>query len=173
MIDNFDNVRNAFYINRKGKRERQVISLDGFYINALASINVSKQDVPQWVQAQVDDWTAFDSQLPITRQVKYLIMREVVNGLSGSDDVFYPAMTSESPNTDTKPLGSIAVYGDDALNTDIAGLLKCGVGNRSKISNAKKPAKLALGLSIKRGVKMTPDKNKAIIEWLKVNVKTL
>jgi len=89
QMNDFDNVRLAFYIVRKGKRERQVISLDGFFINALASIKVSKQDAPQWVQAQVDGWTAFDSQLPITRQVKYLIMREVVKGLGGSDDVFH------------------------------------------------------------------------------------
>lgn len=87
--DNFDNVRIAFYVIRDGKRERQVISLDGFFINALARIKVSKQEVPQWVQAQVDDWTAFDSKLPITRQVKFLIIREVIKGLSGSDELFY------------------------------------------------------------------------------------
>ncbi len=87
--NNFDNVRIAFYIMRKGQRERQVIALDGFFINALASIGISKQDAPQWVQAQVDDWTAFDAQLPITRQVKYLIMVAVVKGLGGNEDVFY------------------------------------------------------------------------------------
>ena len=87
--DNFDNVRIAFYIMRKNKRERQVISLDGFFINALASINISKQGAPQWVQAQVNNWKAFDVQLPITRQVKYLIMLAVVKGLSGTDAVFH------------------------------------------------------------------------------------
>ncbi|BCG63898.1 MAG: hypothetical protein methR_P1644 [Methyloprofundus sp.] len=87
--NNFDNVRVAFYVTRDGERERQVISLDGYFINALASIKVSKQDVPQWVQAQVNDWMAFDSKFPITRQVKYLIMREVVKVLSGSDDLFH------------------------------------------------------------------------------------
>jgi len=89
QLNNFDNVRIAFYIMRNNKRERQVIALDGFLINALASIGISKQDAHQWVQAQVDDWTAFDSQLPITRQVKYLIIREVVKGLGGNDSVFY------------------------------------------------------------------------------------
>lgn len=87
--NNFDNVRVAFYVIRDGKRERQVISLDGYFINALSSIKVSKQGVPQWVQAQINNWTAFDSKLPITRQVKYLIMHEVVKGLSGSDDLFH------------------------------------------------------------------------------------
>jgi len=89
QLNNFDNVRIAFYIMRNNKRERQVIALDGFLINALASIGISKQDAPQWVQAQVDEWTAFDSQQPITRQVKYLIIRELVKGLGGNDNVFY------------------------------------------------------------------------------------
>lgn len=92
--NNFDNIRVAFYIMRKGKKERQVISLDGFFINALASIGLSKQEVPQWVQAQVNDWTDFDAQLPITRQVKYLIMLAVVKGLSGSDTVFHDQTTN-------------------------------------------------------------------------------
>ena len=89
QVNNFDNVRLAFYIVRKGERERQVIALDGFFINALASIGIAKQDAPQWVQTQVDDWTAFDGQLPITRQVKYLIMLAVVKGLGGNENVFY------------------------------------------------------------------------------------
>jgi len=89
QTNNFDNVRIAFYIMRNNKRERQVIALDGFLINALASIGISKQDAPQWVQAQIDDWTAFDSQMPITRQVKYLIIRELIKGLGGNDSVFY------------------------------------------------------------------------------------
>jgi len=94
--NNFDNVRIAFYIMRKDKRERQVIALDGFFINALASINISKQDAPQWVQAQVNDWKAFDVQLPITRQVKYLIMLAVVKGLSGSDAVFHDQIADKT-----------------------------------------------------------------------------
>jgi len=87
--DIFDSVRVSFYIQRNGKRERQVIALDGFFINALSSMDVPRSAVPQWVQAQIDDWSSFDAQLPITRQVKYLIMREVVKYHSGSDDCFY------------------------------------------------------------------------------------
>jgi len=87
---NFKSVRIAFYVTHKGEKKRQVIALDGFFINALSSIGISKQDTPKWIQAQVDEWTAFDSQLPNTQQVKYLIMREVVKGLSGSDAVFHP-----------------------------------------------------------------------------------
>jgi len=87
-VDNFDNVRIAFYTGKEASRKRQVIALDGFFFNALASINVSKQKTPQWLTQQVKDWTAFDEKLPVTKQVKFLIMREVVKGLSGSDDVF-------------------------------------------------------------------------------------
>ena len=91
QADNFDNIRIAFYVMVNGERKRQIVSLDGFLINALATIGILKPDVTQWVQTQVDEWTAFDSKLPITRQVKYLIIREVVKTLSGSDSVFYPA----------------------------------------------------------------------------------
>ncbi len=87
--NNFDDVRLAFYTNHNGERKRQVIALDGYFLNALASIGISRKDAPQWVQQQVNEWIAFDAQLPITRQIKYLIVREVVKGLSGSDDVFY------------------------------------------------------------------------------------
>lgn len=94
QVDNFDNIRIAFYIAVNGERKRQIISLDGFLINALATIGILKSDVTQWVQIQIDEWTAFDSKLPITRQVKYMIMREVVKGLSGNDGVFYPCPTN-------------------------------------------------------------------------------
>lgn len=180
---NFDTVRIAFYISRKGKRVRQVIAIDGYFINALASIEVSKQDAPQWVQAQVDDWIDFDAQLPITRQVKYLIMREVVKGLSCSDTVFY---RTDEPNTmqglkadsakvkdEPLPTGKIeskevTVYDNAALDADIAKLMRCKVGNRSKISNAKKPAKEALGLS----KNCTSEENRAMFAWIKSNTVT-
>ncbi len=86
---NFDDVRVAFYVDRNGERSRQVISLDGYFINALSSIGVSRENLPSWIQQQVNEWSAFDSKLPITRQVKYLIMREVVKHHSGSDSCFY------------------------------------------------------------------------------------
>jgi hypothetical protein len=71
-------VRIAFYTVNKGVRVRQVIALDGFYINALMlATGIIKQDVPKRVQQAVDNWEAFDSALPITRQVKFLIIREL------------------------------------------------------------------------------------------------
>lgn len=88
-INNFDTVRVAFYIMRKGERERTVVRVDGFLMNALASIGISRQEVPKWIQAQVNNWSAFDSQLPVTLQVRYLITQAVVKHHSGSDDCFY------------------------------------------------------------------------------------
>lgn len=75
-------VRIAFYIQRKGARVRQVIALDGFYLNALMlATGITKQDVPKWVQQAVDGWAAFDAYLPITRQVKLLIVRAITQAL--------------------------------------------------------------------------------------------
>ncbi|SHE22625.1 hypothetical protein [methanotrophic endosymbiont of Bathymodiolus puteoserpentis (Logatchev)] len=80
--NDFDNVRIAFYIMRNNKRIRQVIAIDGFLINALESIGISKQNAPKWVQSQVTGWTAFDAQLPITRQVKCLIVKAVIEKIN-------------------------------------------------------------------------------------------
>ncbi|MFK5948155.1 MAG: hypothetical protein QM500_05230 [Methylococcales bacterium] len=60
-------------------------------------------------------------------------------------------------------------YNDKSLNADIATLLKCSTGNRSKISNAKKPAKQVLGIAIGRGVPCTPEQNRAIFKWIESN----
>ncbi|MFI3136858.1 MAG: hypothetical protein QX197_08775 [Methylococcaceae bacterium] len=81
-------VRIAFYIQRQGKkrvkqaRVRQVIALDGFYLNALMlATGITKADVPKWVQSAVDSWAAFDGELPITKQAKLLIVRELTKHL--------------------------------------------------------------------------------------------
>jgi hypothetical protein len=79
QVDDFDTFKVSFYSQFDGKKKRQVINLDGFFINALESIGVTKGDVPAWVQKQVDEWTAFDPKLPVTRQIKCLIMRSVIS----------------------------------------------------------------------------------------------
>ncbi len=73
-----DVVRIAFYTSNNSERTRKVIALDGFYVNALIlSAGIKKQDVPQWIQKAVDKYKGFDSDKPITKQVKYLLIREV------------------------------------------------------------------------------------------------
>jgi hypothetical protein len=79
QVNDFDSFKISFYSQFDGVKKRQVISLDGFFINALESIGVAKKDVPRWVQNQVDGWLAFDSGLPITRQIKCLIMRSIIS----------------------------------------------------------------------------------------------
>jgi hypothetical protein len=77
-----DLIRIAFYTTNAGVKKRQVIALEGFYLNALMlATGITKQDVPKWVQAAVDGWGAFDSRLPITKQVKLLLIRELTNQL--------------------------------------------------------------------------------------------
>ncbi|MFU8789520.1 MAG: hypothetical protein ACNA7G_10850 [Methylobacter sp.] len=81
-LHNLDIVRVAFYVSKDGKRLRQVIALDGFYINGLiAATGITRQDVPKWIQAAINEWGAFDAHLPITRQVKYLIVRAMTEAL--------------------------------------------------------------------------------------------
>ncbi len=81
-LNNFDVIRVAFYVTKDGKRERQVIALDGFYINGLIAVTgIKRQDLPKWVQQAVDSWRAFDAHLPITRQVKCLIVRAMTEAL--------------------------------------------------------------------------------------------
>lgn len=81
-VNNLDVIRVAFYVTKDGKRLRQVIALDGFYINGLiAATGITRQDVPKWIQAAIDGWGAFDAHLPITRQVKYLIVRTMTEAI--------------------------------------------------------------------------------------------
>ena len=71
-------VRVGFYIHRQNVKIRQVIALDGFYVNALMlAVGISKSDVPKWVQLAVDSWEGFNPELPITKQVKFLLIREL------------------------------------------------------------------------------------------------
>jgi hypothetical protein len=77
-----DLVRVAFYTTSGGIKKRQVVALDGFYINALMlAAGIGKADVPKWVQHAVDNWPAFDPLLPITKQVKRLIIRELTEAI--------------------------------------------------------------------------------------------
>jgi hypothetical protein len=71
-------IKVAFYTATYSAKKRQVIGLDGFYLNALMSATgINKKGIPAWIQQAVNDWTAFDDKLPITKQVKLLIVREL------------------------------------------------------------------------------------------------
>ena len=82
ILEPFSQQRIAFYTTDNGIKKRQVIALDGFYVNALMLVaGIGKKGVTAWVQRAVDNWVAFDSRLPITRQVKYLIVRELTQAI--------------------------------------------------------------------------------------------
>jgi hypothetical protein len=71
-------IKVAFYTATYGEKIRQVIGLDGFYLNALMNATgINKKGIPAWVQQAVNGWSEFDNKLPITRQVKLLIVREL------------------------------------------------------------------------------------------------
>ncbi|MFK5950332.1 MAG: hypothetical protein QM500_16360 [Methylococcales bacterium] len=78
QINPFDNLQVAFYIVRDGQRIRQGIALDGFFIDALKLLGIEREAVPSWVQSAIDGWTSFDPKLPVTRQIKYLIVQELM-----------------------------------------------------------------------------------------------
>jgi len=76
MAGIFDRTSIAFYTEGRW-RKRRVIKLEKYLIEALASIGVTKADLPAWIQQTVASWPAFDPNLPITGQVKYLIIRKL------------------------------------------------------------------------------------------------
>jgi len=81
-VNNLDVIRIAFYANKDGKRIRQVIAVDGFYINGLiAATGITRQGVPKWVQQAVNEYRPFDPRYAVTRQVKYLIVRTMTEAL--------------------------------------------------------------------------------------------
>ena len=43
----------------------------------MLATDISKGDVPKWVQLAVDAFAGFDSEQPITKQVKLLLIREL------------------------------------------------------------------------------------------------
>jgi len=90
-MNNFDLLRVAFYITRNNQRHRQVIALNGFFVNALSSIGVTRSNVPKWVQGKVDEWEHFNPHLPITKQIKGLIILSLVTELGGDNSAFYVA----------------------------------------------------------------------------------
>lgn len=79
QFDINDLVRIAFYTKTEAGRKRQVIALDGFYLNALMLVaRVDKKGIPAWVQQALDGWAAFDPDRPITKQVKNLIIQALI-----------------------------------------------------------------------------------------------
>ncbi len=75
----------AFYLDKPEQpRHRQVIALSGYFVNALSSIGVSRSNIPQWLQSQVDTSSSFNANYPITRQVHGIVLASIVLKLGGN-----------------------------------------------------------------------------------------
>jgi hypothetical protein len=71
-------IKIAFRTNTYNENKRQCVTLEGDTVNLLMlATGIDKQGVPKWVQNAVNEWTAFDDKLPITRQVRRLINRAI------------------------------------------------------------------------------------------------
>jgi len=76
-------VRIAFYTKVDQVRTRQVIALDGFYLNPLMeSRALDKKDIPVWVQWLVDT-NEFNPELAVTRQVKCWLVKDITRNSKG------------------------------------------------------------------------------------------
>ncbi len=82
-----DSIRFAFYTNHNGARKRQVIALEMFFVDGLRATGLDKTGVAQWIQANLDGFTGFSHQTGITKQVKYLIVRELMRRLKPLRDI--------------------------------------------------------------------------------------
>ena len=67
----------------------QVIALDEFYINALSAIGIAKEDVPVWLRQLLNEWEHFNLDYNITRQIKGLLLLNIVSQLGGDTSCFY------------------------------------------------------------------------------------
>ncbi len=77
-----DSIRFAFYSNHTGTRKREVIALETFFVEALLlATGIDKTGVAAWIQTAIDSFTGFSHQTGITKQVKYLIVRELTHQL--------------------------------------------------------------------------------------------
>ena len=65
-----------------GDRKQKHIAISGFYLNALmVATSIDKKGCKEWVQNAVDNWTAFDAKLNVTKQIELLIVRELESEL--------------------------------------------------------------------------------------------
>lgn len=66
----------------KTEHKRVQIALSGFYLNALMlASGINKKGCQAWIQSAINNWTAFDSKLNVTKQVELLIVRELESEL--------------------------------------------------------------------------------------------
>ena len=76
----YEDYHYAITINHKGQPKRTTVRLEGYLVNALCKKHGfnDNRSIRQWIEQAIKDWAAFDSHLPLTRQVKRLIVESLV-----------------------------------------------------------------------------------------------
>lgn len=69
----------AITITHQGKPKRTTVRIDGYLVKALASRHglADNSAIRQWIEQAIKQWSAFDSFLPITRQVNRLMVESL------------------------------------------------------------------------------------------------
>lgn len=79
MYGDYEQVRIAFYLGSYGDIKRQLITLEGYYVNLLLTIGIDKKGVSTWI-AQSIEQNGIDDTRQLTEQVKRLIINKRIAG---------------------------------------------------------------------------------------------
>lgn len=75
-------IRFAFYTHHNGIRKRQVIALELFFVEALLlATGLDKSGITAWIQSSMDGLTDVRNKIGLTKQVKCLIVHELMHSL--------------------------------------------------------------------------------------------
>ena len=75
-------IRFAFYTHHNGTRKREVIALELFFVDALLlATGLDKSGVTAWIQSSMDGLTDVRNKIGLTKQVKCLIVHELMHSL--------------------------------------------------------------------------------------------
>lgn len=76
----YEDYHYAITIIHKGTPKRTTVRLEGYLVTALCKKHglTDNGAIRKWVEQAIKDWTAFDSHLSLTRQVKRLIVESLV-----------------------------------------------------------------------------------------------
>ena len=75
-------IRFAFYTHHNGTRKREVIALELFFVDALLlATGLDKSGITAWIQSSMDGLTDVCNKIGLTKQVKCLIVHELMHSL--------------------------------------------------------------------------------------------
>jgi hypothetical protein len=77
MYGDYEPVRIAFYLGTYGDIKRQLITLDGYYVNLLLTLGIDKKSVSTWIEQAIEQ-SGMDDTRQLTEQIKRLIINKRV-----------------------------------------------------------------------------------------------